>query len=147
LTTFKLDDVFSAITIKLDTTTSIDTLVNIAEYAIEKNPARAADLYLKTLDLGLMHDNEQDKVVIIITKLTDLNKNFRTTNNVKIITSLHSGFLHTNNDSILNSIIKIVKQYNWQGKLKNLLKNNVKKLDIFKEHEKKIKISKSFWNR
>ena len=96
-----LDDIFAALIEKLNTTTSINTLVNIAEYATKRNSTQSTALYLKALVLGLERDNVPDKVVKVITTLSGLNKNTSDTVKNEIIASLHLGFTRTTSESIL----------------------------------------------
>ncbi|WEK54348.1 MAG: P-loop NTPase fold protein [Candidatus Cohnella colombiensis] len=133
LTKYSLNDVFTALSEKLDTATSIDTLVNIVDYAKKYYSTQSTALYLKTLNLGLEHDNVPDKVVKIISTLSVLDRNMRNTVKDEFITSLHSGFTQTTSDSILNSIVSTVMKLRWTKPFKKLLKENEEKLKLFDE--------------
>ncbi|MCD9022635.1 KAP family P-loop NTPase fold protein [Cohnella silvisoli] len=133
LTKHSFDDVFTALSEKLDTATSIDTLVNIVDYAKKYNSTQSTALYVKTLNLSLEHDNVPDKVVKIISTLSVLDRSMRNTVKDEFITSLHSGFTQTTSESILNSIVSTVMKLRWTKPFKKLLKENEEKLKLFDE--------------
>lgn len=126
-----IDDAFAALSAKLSASTSIDTLVNIAEYAVKGGSTQARDLYLKALILGLERDNVPDKSIKIITALSGLNKDIRNTARDDFNKALLTGFIKTTSTSIQGEIVRIVKSCGWTRSFKKLLENNTDKLDMF----------------
>lgn len=131
ITEHSLEDISIALSEKIDTATNIDTLVNIATYAVKHDSVKAAALYSKTLVLSMERDNVPEKVVKIIMSLSELSQSIIKSAKDNFITSLHLGFMCTTSESILNAIVTVVRRHKWTRRFKKLLKDNTDKLDLF----------------
>ena len=130
-TSHSFDDIFNAIGKKLGTDSNIDTLVNIAVYASKHNLHSAKNLYLKVLELGLEYDNVKDKVVKIISVLSDIDKSLRDESKNEFNNVLHSAFIKTTSESIQSVITRITKSCGWTRVFKKMLSSNESKLEIY----------------
>lgn len=130
-TTYPANEILTAMCEKLDETTSIDTLVNIAQYASRHD---SVPLYHKTLELGLDCSNVPDKVVNIIMALSDISKSSLKPHQNEILNSLYTGFIQTTSESIQLTIITVVRKNSLTRAFKLLLKENKEKLEVFNKH-------------
>lgn len=131
VTTYKVEDIITALSNSLTETTSQEALINVIRFSVVYGNSSAFALLLKAIELSFKHDNQPDKVADTIRLINGFERNTLLQQKNKMVEILHTGFSGTTSENIKHTILDIVSSTKLRREFRKLLDED--DLDYYKQ--------------